>query len=267
MVYITKFRYLKLSGVGLLMTLLGSSFGAVLATNTVSDNSQGSGIGFEEFCHLFAMYKSNGDTAEYEKIYNALISTEVIVVPAADRTVAQPVWLSEKSSAGTQITRANNYLGFINASPDMYTKPGGVLIGYVTNVVNMLGTPDNKYAQLVTTGWYMDPLFPNDYSKAIAGEAITNGAFTGTYSNAIIVRNVYTDKTSWDNYFVVQRYYNGVWTYIAASQVKNTLPMDYIFGNTAQVANVSVTCVTMPPPYPTGQSMLLNSVFVDAVEI
>jgi len=255
----------------LLATLMCSSFGAVLATNAGSDGSQGSGISLEEFCHLYAQYMSNGDAAEYERIYSQLTSTEITVtvsptVPYAnDKAVSQPE-LSDKITASTQTTRGANYwIVSATASPYMYDTNGN-LIGYVNNVQNIVGSPNSNHVKLVTTGWSINPLYPNNRTKDIAGEALTNGSFGGNLrTGPIEVAGVYTDQPGWDNFLIVQ-YYIGSWQCLPAQKVTGTSSSQQTLtygGITAKFTNISVSCMTMPPGT-AGTPVMKNSIFVDA---
>ncbi|MCL2291616.1 MAG: hypothetical protein FWC30_00895 [Candidatus Bathyarchaeota archaeon] len=248
-------------------TLMFSSFGAVLATtNTGLGESQGSGISLEEFIHLYAQYKSNGDAAEYKRIYSQLTSTDVTLeirpgtgVPAADNddVTPQPIVTSEKMSVGTQTTRANYWVTSATSSPQMKDIYGAV-VGTVTNIGNMIGTPDSKYVKLETTSWN------KNYSNPLPGEALTNGNFGRTCTGSLEVRNVYTDKPMWDNYMVIQYYYGGTWTYLAATKVKDISPMDYVYVFSASFSAISVSCMSMAPT-PISAPVLQNSVLFDAV--
>jgi hypothetical protein len=193
---------LKLSIVFVLFaTLLYSNFGAVLAT-TGSADLQGSGMSGEEFAELFARYASQGNETEYERIIGELTGTttgvQVVITYDTDPSNSGEVWQyttpSGKVSAGTQTNRGVvGWITSVVASPPMYDIYGS-LIGIVYNEANLIGTADSKYALLETTGWSPHPLFPNDVSKRIAGEAITNGALGNFYYNAVINTRAYTNK-------------------------------------------------------------------------
>jgi hypothetical protein len=71
----------------LVATIVCSSFGAVLATSVVSNGSQRP-VSFEEFCQMYAMYVSNGDAAEYERMYKMMISAGLTTSVPVDIPVA-----------------------------------------------------------------------------------------------------------------------------------------------------------------------------------
>ncbi len=96
------------------------------------EDSQGSGISLDEFCHLYAQYMSNGDEAEYKRIYNELTENEVTVIPdtvspATDVEKLQSTSLSAKTPTGTQTTRASYYLTSVRASPPFKDINGNVI--------------------------------------------------------------------------------------------------------------------------------------------
>jgi hypothetical protein len=73
------------------------------------------------------------------------------------------------------------------------------------------------------------------------------------------------------NNYLIASYYDGSnWYYLPYVKVVGTsaVPMKIAFNNiNIWICAVSFTCATMPPPYPAGQSMILNSVYVDCCEI
>jgi hypothetical protein len=86
-----RFSNLKLLQLSLVFALVAalvcSSFGAVLATSDVSNGSQRP-VSFEEFCQMYAMYVSNGDAAEYERMYKMMISAGLTTGVPVDIPVA-----------------------------------------------------------------------------------------------------------------------------------------------------------------------------------
>lgn len=72
-----KFSNLKVLRLSLVFAFVAamvcSSFGAVLATSDISNDSQRP-VSFEEFCQMYATYVSKGDAAAYERMYNVMIS-------------------------------------------------------------------------------------------------------------------------------------------------------------------------------------------------
>lgn len=86
-----RFSNLKLLRLSLVfafvVAMVCSSFGAVLATSDVSNGSQRP-VSFEEFCQMYAMYVSNGDAAEYERMYKMMISAGLTTGVPVDIPVA-----------------------------------------------------------------------------------------------------------------------------------------------------------------------------------
>lgn len=86
-----RFSNLKLLQLSLVfafvVAMVCSSFGAVLATSDVSNGSQ-CPVSFEEFCQMYAMYVSNGDVAEYERMYKMMISAGLTTGVPVDIPVA-----------------------------------------------------------------------------------------------------------------------------------------------------------------------------------
>jgi len=265
LINIRNIKLLKLSVVlVLLTTLICSSFGVVLATNTTIPDGAGSGVTFEEFVHMYAQYYSFGDKAEYERIYNTLISAGLTtgvpvseslapaphaIVPTADGGWAlQSAASSERASTGAQTTRANYWAtSLVSSPPTSY--------GWVNNPGYSIGSPDSYCAELVTTG----------YSGTFAGEAILNLHFGSGARTGQIEVYARTPNATANNYFVVQYYYSGAWNYLGTGQVTSSSITMFPFP-TGALERVSVTCTTMPP-YGAGTPVLQNYVNVDAVGV
>ncbi len=208
-----------------------SSFGAVLATSDVSNGSQGP-VSFEEFCQMYATYVSNGDAAEYERMYKMMISAGLTkgvpvdipvaskpshaIVPTADGGWAlQTTELNGRVSAGIQKIRTNYYWTSVVSSP-------ATQWGWVNNPGYSLGSPDGACTGLNTVG----------YNGNFAGEAILNGAFGRTCAGPIEVWA--RSLQSGDNYFVVQYQLNwGTWTYLGVGQTTSTSITKFSFPTAA----------------------------------
>lgn len=247
----------------LVAAMVCNSFVAVLATSDFSNDSQRP-VSFEEFCQMYAMYISNGDADEYERMYKVMISAGLTkgvptdipvasesshaVVPTADGGWAlQTTELNERASAGTQTTLANYYWeSEVPSPPTQY--------GWVTMDSYSIGSPNGACAGLHTVGCTDD----------FAGEAILNGDFGRICTGPIEVWA--RSLQAGDNYFVVwSQLSGGAWDYIGAGQTTSTSIHKFSFPTNNQFDRSSVNCCTMPPPYPPGSHMLINHVGVDAV--
>lgn len=218
-----KFSNLKVLRLSIVFALVGamvcSSFGAVLATSDISNDTQRP-VSFEEFCQMYATYASKGDAAEYERMYKMMISAGLTtgvpvdipvasepshaIVPTADGGWAlQTTELNERVSADAQTTRGNYYWTSEVHSP-------ATQWGWVTNPGYSLGSPDGATAGLNTVG----------YDGSFAGEALLNGDFGRTCTGPIEVWA--RSLQSGDNYFVVWYQSNGVWTFLGTGQTTST---------------------------------------------
>jgi hypothetical protein len=82
-------KVLRLSLVfALVATMFCSSYVVVLGASATSNDSERSPVSFEEFCQMYAMYVSNGDVAEYERMYNVMISAGLTTGVPVDIPVA-----------------------------------------------------------------------------------------------------------------------------------------------------------------------------------
>jgi hypothetical protein len=81
-------KVLRLSIVfALVAALFCSSFVTVLEASDVSNDSQRP-VSFEDFCQMYARYVSKGDAAEYERMYNVMISAGLTTGVPVDIPIA-----------------------------------------------------------------------------------------------------------------------------------------------------------------------------------